>query len=764
RFSESFNVRGGYFGSVSVNPRTSSALGVSADPSSRFATGDGTYFYDLVVDPGTSVGINTVTVRARPSGATAAELDTAFRVSPVTIAAVTPASFVRTSPGAPLRQVQVRGHFPAACAITFQDGAGQAWPITRRDGVDVDGTNFDLWTLDVPQGAVSGPLRALSPTGAEVARSAPVDVTDFRNVFALAGLNGGAGARTNAYTWADFERTFGDDDTESCFIVCVTDDHARTYYRRWRDQVQANPGTGLCSGWVQMALRFKRGTQLASEYLPAATRAWQIPSTQVDGTAVKRDIVRWQVAQFDKGFQEDRTRGFARSAADERAVIKQGVAGGDVYIGIRQGTAGHAVLGYDAQDITTPTGPGLIVQIYDPNVPYTTAEETSGAVRTAAVAGSTITIQGDGSWAGSGFPWAGNNGTLMATTALPADNAELPTSAGFVVSLFSSAAGGGTTPAEITSIDAGGRPTLGPGGEPRPGSGVTLRPNFSGVGAVPEYGLQAGREYELTATGKGGGTYEHGLIGGGSSATVAGAPTAPGQKDTLTVRPGQAQLGFATGGAGGPVSYELTDQNGRATRSAEVATRAGKGADDEAELAGGTLRVRHDGPPVSMSITLRSSGEGLPGAVTTAPIRLGAGERLELRPQAWKDLQAGVRLTVRDRRGRVKRRSAARLRGTRRIALGAIKARRSGTRVTVSGRVAKRGSEPVLFALVEQLRGGRVVARKGVTRRATQVRKGRFSLPVKVGRVRAGTRLRATVTLVDDTGERVSVRKRVAVR
>lgn len=758
-FPEFFNVRGGFTGFVDLRSAPAGGLRARTSPSTRFAAADGLYPYDLVVDPGASTGINRVGLRVEPESATPAESVTSFRTVPVSVAAVLPNPVARPGRGA-VGQIRVRGRFPDTCAIRMRDPLGQELKVLDKGTAEVDGNSLDEWTLELPNNAVSGPISVIAPAGNELARSAPLDVTEFRNVFALSQVNGGAGAGAPDYTWEEFERTFGTDDTDACFIFCVRDPIASDYYDQFRASVQSNGG--LCSGYTQMALRFRGydGGQSPAQYQPGATRAFQIAPT-TDGTAVKRDVVRWQVAQNHKGFQEERTRALARSAADERTLIKQAVAqAGGAYIGIRQGMGGHAVVATAAQDISTASGPGLALSIYDPNVPFTTAETGSLTARTNAINQSTITIFGDGSWSGSSLGWSGLNGTLMATSLLPPTDATLPSSFS-LASLFSSA--GGPPPAVVTGIQAAGQEALGAGGEPRAGTGVTLLPVFSGAGERPEYKLEPGREYALKVRGTSAGRFAQGVVGEGASARVEGAATAPGQEDTVGVRPGQAQLAFAPGGSGGAVKYALTEKTGKVTRTASIATTARSGG-DEAELTGSTLRLRHAGAATTATVTLGSVGEGVPGTVTTAPLKVGAGQRLELKPKSSKDLAAGVRLTVRDRRGRVVRRGTARLRTTGAVALAGVKARRSGRTVTVSGLVTKRGGAPVLAAVVEQVRGRRASGRRMVTRRGAQVAAGRFSLPVGVGRVRRGTRLRVTVTLLDEAAELASVRRQVTIR
>jgi hypothetical protein len=759
---DSFNVRGGFTGTVTVSiPNATGGLTAAVPAPFVSVGGDGVHPFGLALDPGAGSG-GEFTVRARPTTGTPAELVvpwiadrvSVFRVSPSPVAL--PVVTGRTT-------VTVLGNFPSRCPVTFADGTGLQWPVRSRDSTEIDGRYYDRVTLDIPARGVAGPLRVLSPTGAELARTERIDLTEYRNTFALSQANAGPGARANDYTWADFERTFGTDDTDACFVFCVRDPIAADYYDQFRAAVQS--GGGLCLGWATMSMRF-RGfngiSQRPSEYQAGATRAFQIqPLT--DGTAVKRDVVRWQVAQNDKNYAAARTAALARSAADERTLARELIGRhGAAMISIRQGGSGHAVVANGIQD--TAAG-GVQLSIYDPNTPYTSGEETSQAVRNAAMTQSTITIDAAGNWSGSSLNWSGGNGTLGVVSMLPPTDADLPStfSLASLIGADTAAAGSGA-PGVVTDISSGGRSLLGPGGEPGTGTGVTLQPVESGAGALPEYVLAPGRGYELTVRGTRRGRYAHGLIGRGANARVTGAATSPGQEDRLTLRPGEAQLEFRTGATSAPVTYELAEEAGKGTRTATVAMTARRGGTDAAELGGGTLRLEHDGPPTTATVTLGSVGTALPSAATTAPLRVGRGERIEVRPRAWTDLGRGARMTVRNAKGRVLRRTNVRMRTTTKVALAGVAARRKGTRVTVTGRVAKRGSAPVLAAVVEVVRRGRVVRRRTVTRRGGAVRAARFSLPVTIGKVPRGASVRARVVLLDEAAGLASVRRTVRAR
>jgi len=216
--------------------------------------------------------------------------------------------------------------------------------------------------------------------------------------------------------------------------------------------------------------------------------------------------------------------------------------------------------------------------------------------------------------------------------------------------------------------------------------------------------------------------------------------------------------------AAGYCPYDLAERLSGATRSAEVTTTAGKGGKDQVELERGTLRLVHSGPAATATLKLATVGEGLPGSVTTAPLRVGRNQRLEVTPRLWSALADGVRYTVKDRRGRIVRSGNVRLRSSAAVSLARIRARSGKGVVTVTGRVTKRGQSPLLGAVAEVVRGGRVVRRAAASLRGAEVRAGAFSLPVRVGRVPRGAKLRVKVTLVDEAAGLAAVPRTATVR
>ncbi len=736
RFAESFAVRGGYTGRVAADPyAVTRGIKASSDPLAQYVTGDGQYDYGLIVTPaGAAPGaIDTVRLRTFPGGGTQQQADVAFRTVAIGVSGTAPSLFL-PQPGTTGRLV-IRGTFPEICPVTFKDPLGQVLKATRGVAQKDDGGTEDQFTVEIPDNEISGPITIHGPGDAELARTAPIDVREFRNTYGFNQANDQVGGGLDDYTWDDFQNTFGDDDTEICFIFCAPDPVALGYF--WKIQGDIQSKSGMCSGYTQMALRFRgwEGGLKASQYQAGAARPYDLAFSET--SAIKHAVAKYQGAQFDQGFSNalDDARDLAPAAEIARLRYLISTFGG-AYVSIRQGDGGHAVIATGIKDL--PNGAHEI-RLADPNAPYGPRDLTERAAR---LTKNTITIQANGDWAGANFPWKGSNKTLGVPDKLPPNTSKLPFSFS-LLSLFDGSGDGGAPAADITGIAAGGKALLRADGEPKAGSGVDLTPVASGLVAQPEYRLRKGRAYTVNLRGTGKGVASQALLGDHTMAGVS-APMAAGKTSAVTLTPGKPTVGFA-GKGGGTLEYRVADQAGKETRLAYVKTGAGK-----VSLAGGAVDVR-SARGGKATITLGSVGRGIPGSVTTAGIRLAAGQRLQLRPRSWRNVAGGVKLVVRNARGRVVRRGRARLRATRAVSLSGVRAKRKGRAVTVTGRVGKPGSTPILAA---------VIGRKAVTLRGAKVKKGRFTLRLR----NAPKGRRIVIKLLDQDAGLAGVTKRVRVR
>ncbi len=765
KVNDSFTVHGGYTGTVAPGFAAGTGNGFVPDPSVA-VNGDGTYPFSLLVSPDKGAP-TTYGVTATPDGATPASATRSFTVAQVQVDSAVGSSGGGSIPR-PLTggaTAVVTGDLPVdQCALTFVDEHGVTWPIIGRSDPIINGRHRDQLTLQIPPLATSGPLKVMSGTSsAQVASTPSLDITDFRNVDGSSVVNDGPNAGAPDYTWEDFRRTFGDDDVDRCFLgMCGRDPVAEDFHDKFRADVRAYGGS--CAGFVIMALRFfglGGAVQKPSDYQAGAQRPWDITDT-ADGTSWKRDLIRWQVAQNDADFTKTQIAALTASPAAKLSALHAMAANHSAdYIDIRQGTDGHAVVAYAVQDNVPPqageVAPVTLVRVYDPNLPYLTAEETDGNVQSTDQGMSTIRIDADGNWSGASFPWKGPNDTIGVVGVLPPEDASLPVQSFLFV--FHISNDGSAAP---TAISADGKPALGAGGEPKPGSGVTLDPLASGTKPEPRYELAPGHTYTATMRGQGSGQYTQGQYSRKATATVT-ASTANGQQDKLTITPGSPKVGFATGAAKTAVTYDVADQAGKGSQGARIATTATKGGDDRVALDGTTVQLAHQGPATTATMTLSSAGDGLPAAVTTAPLRVGSNQRLQVRPRTWADLGAGARYVVRNAHGHVVRRGRVRLRRSKAVALGRVRAKLRKGVVTVSGKIAKAGSAPLLAAEVTFTRHGKVVERRAGT--LAKVHTGTFSLPVKVGTAPHVTKAHVTVTLSDQSAATgASVRRTAKVR
>jgi len=776
-------VHGAYAGTVGVGPTgafTGPATLTVATPTVD-VTGEGTYPFTFRLDPdggGTAGDGGTYTVRATGPHATTVTAGRSYAITDVHVdSASSPAGGAIDRPLNVLGpQAVVTGDLPSACAVKFIDQHGVEWPVVDRHRVEVGGAARDQLTLQVPVLATSGPLSVQSTANGKTLATTPaVDVIDFRNVFGSSATNGGANAGAPDYTWEDFHRTFGSDDVDRCFLgMCGRAPVAEQYHDMYRGFVRSNGG--LCAGFAFMAMRFSGfggAVQRPSDYQAGVGRAWGITQT-ADGTPWKRDLVRWYVAQMDKDFVAARDEALSRPAGAERALLSRIFGAGSVaYVVIRnynattKVTSGHAVVAYAMQE-NVPAMPGeaapvTLLRLYDPNLPYATVDEntpdptTKAADAATFVATRTLRIDANGSWSGANFPWSGANNQLGVVDTIPPENASLPT--GTFLFLFEADASAAAP--VVQSLTSDGKQAL-VGDEARSGSGVTVDAMDSGVKGEPRYGLATGHTYAATLRATDDGRYTQGAYAGNTVAAVQ-ASAKRGQVDKLTVKPGSSALSFETGAGKTPVEYDLADTTGKASRGATIVTTASKGHKDRASLDGATVTLDHDGPAITATLTLSSAGEGIPSTVTTAPIRVGADQRLQVKPGSWRDLGAGARYTIRAGK-RIVKRGEVRLLRSKAVSLKGVTARLSKGVVTVSGRIAKAGTSPSLAAEVVFKRHGKVVARKGGSLSGEAARGGAFRLAIRAGSVPKGATGTVTVTLTDEAAKAASSRATARVR
>ncbi len=745
-----FGVRGGFSGTVGVTARVISgnSVTVSPDPVNVNTYGNGSYPFEMPFtspwgegDP-RGVGNTVIRYALNPGyGDTVVEGDEVIRRLPVKVDSVTQ-SFQDFASG-----ILLKGTLPyTSCRFKVVDELGQEYAITSssvENGQDVLG-------LKPPAGfaAVSAPngLRILAPDGKTLlARTGPITVSSFRNTYGLRFANSGTNAGSQMYPWDDFVSTYGDGEAYACFIGCVKDPVAVNYWEKWLGRVKQYKG--LCYGYSVTALRFHGYNETVikpSSFQPGAANAWAITEF-ADGSAMKREVVRAHYSQFDKELREKTKRPFAGPSSMAQRVVewKEQVHSlvnrfGGALTFIYQGTEGHAVVATRVQD--NPDG-GFTLFLYDPNVPYSLAEQTEPEVRASALASSQIVVKGDGTWEGSSLGWKGNLYDLMFPYNWPTGQAQLPRNLSLASWLDSS----------VTSMKVDGKEALKPSGVPADGSPVEIQNDWSGGGKDDYYySFDKGHTYDVELHQEGN-EASFGDTGQGSSVDVDAPGAKPGQVDHVTVTPGQPQLTYEPGANTGNVTLNVVDASGAKVRhTAGVTLDSSGGKPDAVKLTGSTLTVDHAGAPTKVQVTLGSLGSGLPQGGTLTPVRLGSGQKLELKPN-WGSLAAGIPYVVRDAKGKIVRKGVAHLRPSKSLKLGALSVKVKGKKAIVSGKVVKGGKAPMIALSAEALSaGGKVVARKSASLEGKKLRTGRkFSLPVKLPKAPGGGKVQITATLVD---------------
>ena len=772
-------VRGGFSGFVDMFvDRLDGPVTLGETFIRRIAAGNGTLAFQYVLRQALGVrGGSTLRLRFRPQNGT--PVDATVRVfedtfsidsvggaySPFGISADELLPGYRFS-SSRSNELTLKGSFPTGCNPNFLDDAGRA--VSEISHTEDPAGGLDTYRLKLPSPPTTTAIRAMGPGSVELARSKTLPVFGYRNTGAVSAGNSGANAGSTTFSWSDFVHAFGSDDAEQCSAFeCHRDPFSLQAFDNIRDKLRA--GGGLCFGYATQSILFTKGDDIPSLYSPPGPiTGWELPF--FEGSKIKDEVVRWQISQYD-GDWSDYTSDLKDDVptfAQFRDHIRDALINRDqVIVAVRSGSSGHAVVAYDLRE--QPNGT-LDILTYNPNSPYTTAEQTSAAARNDAATRSTIFVTPGGQWRGGIFPggtvntpWTGGLSSIeIYDRGLP-NGIDLPF--GFFTMSLDSAPG----TAEVSSVKANGTEALRADGTSIAGTGVGDLVRPSGPANAIDYRLARGRSYDVTVTGKRDGVIGSSVLGGQSGADVDGLRTKKGQKDRITYTPGVAGLTLSPGGAASAATIKLLARAGKGvTQMADVSLAARGGAKEQATLAGGAVDLKHSGPATTISVKIGSTGLGAPGSVSTSAIRLGPGDRLTLRPRSWSDLGAGVALTIRDAKGRVTRRGLASLRATTAVGLRSVGARvkRAGKsrQVIVTGRVTKTGRAPLLVATVKVLRGGRVLSSAGASLRGGKVKRGAFRLPVILKSLPPGATVRVTISLADEGAGFASVRRVVRAR
>ncbi|MEZ5115081.1 MAG: hypothetical protein R2737_02330 [Candidatus Nanopelagicales bacterium] len=416
---------------------------------------------------------------------------------------------------------------------------------------------------------------------------------------------------------------------------------------------------GACYGMSATALELRDPKKLAA-YAPAgAPDAWHLTGPGGPSDSLRHRIAALHLTQLSTQFGHAyfEARGVTEAMTPDQlsAAIAKARTSGDLPVLALAGGGFHVVLVHDVR----PAGSGAWdVDVYDPNVPYTSAEEAPGsgdAAHAAALANSVLHVQADGDWSlpGSTLSNPGAGGQVRGMALMPAGS--IPTSvtlpkfskpgdAENALLLVFGSGPGTSDPARITAIRARAvAPMLDAGTGPS-GDGW-----FVDAGAGP---------VEVDVSGTAGGTYRQTVLADGFGAAVS-LPSAPGREATMTLDPSAGSVGLEHGTVPGSVVVEAAGPDGSGgTRTASLTVPgAAAGTDEVGVTRTGEVVVEHSGRPVTATLTL-TGAHGTASSTATATVALGTGTTT-LRPSRWDRLGGSVTVTGPSGRQAVSLRAAA---------------------------------------------------------------------------------------------------------
>jgi hypothetical protein len=360
---------------------------------------------------------------------------------------------------------------------------------------------------------------------------------------------------------------------------------------------------------------------------------------------------------------------------DDLNLIKAEIAKGNpVIVGLIKwdglSVGGHTVLAYD----THPLGDGrTVIDVYNPNVPYKTAEQSDAAKHDLREFTHSQIIYDHGNWTfpegadfkgSNGQPWTGSEADMVVYKHddLPIINGQQPKLPNLFVAGAMVVFGSGGDGATQVSDSAGGTLFNGSGLAARSSwpQGVAPLPPLTGSAApLQELAVDPARAHPLTATvsrGAGGGGVDVRLPGLQAALQVGAAP---GTQDHVTVDPHADTVTYAGGAHPASLSGTLISAPGAgplAERTVSFRTTTAQGSDRLGFPRGRELSLRHTGAPATLTLTLSAfAPDGRPLAVTLPPIRLARGETLTVTPRRWSALDTATVLVTTTTRGRTRK-------------------------------------------------------------------------------------------------------------
>lgn len=623
--------------------------------------------------------------------------------------------------------------------------AGAEVPVTVTEG----GTRG---TATIPPRATSGPLTLISPAGRQTVSAERFKVTNYRHVngfnFENVAYDGDIGHWFDLYGAEQFFLqadpcallTFGN---AHCPVPTPIPNPLSYIVFAVADPVMVDGG-GSCFGFALASRRIAAGRGPTPRSLGGATDVFSIP----DGPGVMNYIWSQHVAQVSSEYlaqwwQQSAGGSLSLSSAGAlRARIEASIRSGSrPLITLAHGDTGHAVNAYDIIDVR-PDG-AFTIRLYNSNAPFTDAEEgADGAAAALAERKSVIEVAADGRWTYPELDWHGGlaNLVVLDDRTFPDKPRMLSSPEGILTMVF----GAGAPKPGATSAAAGADrlvrvPVL---DDPTPA------PILVGDGRV---------DHDLALTPGAGGRLDALVGGAGNGGRVTGAGVSGAVK--LSAGKDADVLGLDFARASKLDVVLATQRKAGVTRSLTAAfSGALTGGEAVAATGPGAYEVRHGGGPAQLRLTLSTAGAGgAPLVFSGAPIRVGRGERVAVKPD-WSRIDRGVTVTIRRRGARARTvRVANTARPAAKVSRVRVKAVRKGRDLTVTVTARVGNAKAAVGAVgVAVRRGAKVVARQGVAARGTTLRKMVVKLRLPANAAKGRLQLEAAVTTVG-SGARLSV-------
>ncbi|WP_126688324.1 hypothetical protein [Nocardioides ferulae] len=669
--------------------------------------------HTMEISPGPTAtpGTSTLSVAGSNPSATWRADDTVLTVTPLQLTGV-------PSSAAPGERITLRssGFCPGS---TFRFGNDLASVTPPADAYNADRTQVQV---TVPRLATTGPVRVLA-SGTEVGASSRVRIREFRRQTGFSFENWSPNHPMNH---AILERTYGRAETNLSIDLCwpfgcsiVTDwiDPLAWVFMKISNEVLTK---GECFGIAMTGQRLARGLEPMSRYQPAgASTPWELTGPSGPAPALRDTIAGWHSVQLSTQFIQKWVREFVANATMPTETLRSRFSAispaNPALVSIKEGTKGHAFIAYGFRALP---GGGWEVDINDPNIPYTLAEETdtSGVPHRDRLALSTLTFDASGNWVYPGFnpDWDGGKEAiaLVPMSEWPRDPS-MPTGVRDLLSLivpFGEAPDGVVTDASGRSLAADGTGDL-------PG---TTMPILSGEDDDQvAFAVEGTGPLTYAVPNPTGRSYGQGLVGPGLAARIDGIDGTAGGTDLIGSDASAGRVWLDAAGDAGDLEVQVARQErGRDGGQRLVDLRLGEVADEQLSVTvpdgAGAVVVENEGDTATVRGTVGWAGPGgLPGTVRLPGTSLEPGQSLLVRPRDWHSLTGRPTVVqVRDAGGDVVsqttvtaavpdlvQRHAARLRGVR------------GTqrRLVVSARTSRLPAGSQLVQTVQVLRGKRVV-------------------------------------------------------